>query len=267
MELALELLSHFKAELVIIVIATIMSIIQNDPAGTSYITILIINIRLLLKQLLEPVHGLLLTQRQITSAARGAMHLQSQFNDIASLKSIQVISQLFSINVLSKSRTEINLSLTTLGATVPFARSLPLRNILLTDLNAIQHSDGVAFLQVRHSGKISQTSQRQKQTIRLFTAQLHGLNIALLRIQITTARITIFILTTNQIVHLTKLFRQLTINREINTQLTLKVVQRNNYSITKAISQLQTICVGVLTNILQASNISTVSHFFYLLIF
>ena len=267
MELALELLSHFKAELVIIIIATIMSIIQNDPAGTSYIAILIIDVRLLLKQLLEPVQRLFLAQGQITSAARGAMHLQSQFNDIASLKSIQVISQLFSINVLSKSRAEINLSLTALGTTVPFARSLPLRNILLTDFNTIQHSDGVAFLQVRHSSKISQTSQRQKQTIRLFTAQLHGLNIALLRIQITTARITIFILTTNQIVHLTKLFRQLTINREINTQLTLKVVQRNNYSITKAISQLQTICVGVLTNILQASNISTVSHFFYLLIF
>ena len=266
MELALEFLSHFKAELVIIVIATIMSIIQNDPAGTSYIAILIIDVRLLLKQLLEPVQGLFLAQGQITSAARGAMHLQSQFNNIASLKSIQVISQLFSINVLSKSRTEINLSLTTLGTTMPFSRSLPLRNILLTDFNTIQHSDSVAFLQVRHSGKISQTSQGQKQTIRLFATQLHGLDITLFRIQITTARITIFILTTNQIVHLTKLFRQLTINREINTQLTLKVVQRNNYSITKAISQLQTICVGVLTNILQTSNISTVSHFFYLLI-
>ena len=88
MELALELLSHFKAELVIIIEATIMSIIQNDPAGTSYIAILIINVRLLLEQLLEPVQGLFLAQGQITSAARGAMHLQSQFNNIASLKSI-----------------------------------------------------------------------------------------------------------------------------------------------------------------------------------
>ena len=161
--------------------------------------------------------------------------------------------------MLIESRSMIRANLLT-RATMPYSNSLALRNILLTDFNAIQHSDSVAFLQVRHSGKISQRGQGQEQTIRLFTTQLHSLDIALFRIQITTARIAVFILATNQIIYLTELFRQLTINREINAQLAFRVVQRNNYSIAEAISQLQTVCVGVLTNILQTSNISTVSH-------
>ena len=164
MKLAFKLLSHFKAELVIIIEATIMSIIQNDPAGTSYIAILINRFTIMTRRRVRLLPQtsrnlgnsitnqtavrilIALKQGQITGATRGAMHLQSQFNNIASLKSIQVISQLFSINMLSESRTEINLSLTTLGATMPFARSLSLRNILLTDFNTIQYSDGVAFL-------------------------------------------------------------------------------------------------------------------------
>ena len=236
-----------------------MSLVQHYTTGTSYIVILVVDIAGLTSQLLPQSTLLLLTQRQIASTARSTMHLQSQLNNVASLKLVQIISQLLSINMLIESRSMICANLLT-RATMPYSSSLALRDILLTDFNAIQHSDSVAFLQVRHSGKISQRGQGQEQTIRLFTTQLHSLDIALFRIQITTARITIFILATYQIIYLTELFRQLTINREINAQLAFRVVQRNNYSIAKAISQLQTVCVGVLTNILQTSNISTVSH-------
>ena len=166
--------------------------------------------------------------------------------------------------MLIESRSKISLCALPNAAKTTATLLVRMRDILATNLNTIKSVNSIANLQITNSSEIGKTSQRKKQAIRLLATQTKSLNITLIRIKIATSRITIFILTAHKVIYLTKLFRKLAINREINTDLIVLVIHTKNNSITKTFSQLKSVSIRMLAQILNLSYISNISHIYYL---
>ena len=199
--------------------------------------------------------------RQITSTLRSSVHLQSNFNLVSGLKGIHIVSQLLSISMLSKQRSDRNLLLAS-SITLRYTRSLFIyRNILLTNLMTIYNSNSISHFKSRdiYTSKC-QRLERHNKTIRLLTTKLNCSYVSLIRVHITTDIVAIFILLTDKIIILTIFSRKLTISREINKQSILWSINAYAYSIAKTVSQLHTISIRMRTHILKFSNIATVRH-------
>ena len=205
-ELTFKLLSHFKAEVIIFIKTAIVLAIQYNTTSTGYIIIFLILLAGAAQDLIQNSALHLLINRQIASSARSTMHLQSQFYNITALELTKIVSKLSGINMLIKSRSEISLSL--LAARCAYANTTrnAARDILTTNLHSTKSSNLIANLQIRNRSPISNRSQRHQHTIRLLATQTDRLDIALIGIQITTGRITIFILTANQVIKSAILF-------------------------------------------------------------
>jgi hypothetical protein len=134
-------------------------------------------------------------------------------------------------------------------------------DILLTYFMTIYDSDSVTNLKGRNiNTSKSQRRQRANQTIRLLTTQRDSLNISLIGVHIarTLGAIGHY---TKQIVIQTEVQGQLTIYGEVDYNFFFIRIQTNTNGIAETICQQHLVCVGMFTNILQLSYISTVCHF------
>ena len=140
------------------------------------------------------------------------------------------------------------------------------RNPLTADFMTINHANSSARMEdsLIHA-KIRQARNRQIQTIRLLTAQTNCSYIALNGVHVATNIIAIFILTTDQVIGRTELFRELQIGRKINTNIAHLHRQVNTGIITEKRSNLHTVGIGMGAELLHLYNITTMfRHFYYL---
>ena len=196
------------------------------------------------------------------------MHLQSNLNLVARLESVHIISELFSIRMLLEQRSNRRMLLTSMITFL--ARTILIlshRNPLTADFMPINHANSSARMEDRliHT-KIRQARNRQIKTIRLLTAQTNCSYVTLDGVHIATNIITIFILTTDQVIGCTELFRELQIGREINTNIAHLHGQVNTGIIAEKRSNLHTVGIRMGTELFHLYNITTMfRHFYYLI--
>mgnify|MGYP006934810433 CR=1 len=189
------------------------------------------------------------------------MHLQSDFNLVASLECAKVIGQLLSICVLSEERSNRSLLLASTIALSRIASSLiRMRDILLANRMAINDANSVANLQILRSIVIKTVIEIRDihiNTIRLLTAQLDSRNIALIGVHITLIRSAINQLTQKMILN-AEIIIQLKVSREINTNIASLYVQTYTGIISEEGSYLKAVCISMRTQLFNFNDVSNV---------
>lgn len=157
-----------------------------------------------------------------------------------------------------KRRNRIRLLAYTAPAAKTSRTPIALGDILLTNGDTIDNRDCVTLFQRSGVDKALHTGNRQKQTIALLSPKFQRLNVPLLRIKITTGRITIFILTSQEVILLGELHSQLTVYGEVNSQLVRIGSKIHDYRVSETFSTKQAVSVGVLSQIADFSDIRTI---------
>jgi hypothetical protein len=134
------------------------------------------------------------------------------------------------------------------------ATSVGTRDVLATNLMSVDNTlDNIAYTKLDSGVTVSvavvQCGQRKEQTVRLFATKTNCGYISLVGVHISTDVVAGVVLTANEIVLLCELNRQLSISREVYTNLTLGIVSGYTYSIAEHICQKQTVSIRVLTHI------------------
>jgi hypothetical protein len=241
-------------ELVVTIEATLV-VLQDYAASARYVAIIVNRGSFLTSDLLPKRALIALKNRQSTGSLRSAVHLEGDFNIVTRLEGTKVVCQLLGICVLLEERCGSNLLLTS-SVTLSYgaATSVGTRNILAADLVSIDKSvdyvtcaklDGCITMGVA----VVQRGDRKEKSIGLLSAETNCGYVALIGIHISTDVITGVVLLADEVVLLCKLYGQLSISREVNTELTFGVVGRYTNSVTKYVCQQQAVSIRMLAHI------------------
>jgi hypothetical protein len=149
------------------------------------------------------------------------MHLQSDFYLVSFLKGAKIINQLRSVGVFLKHRRGRLLLLTSsVTSSLSYRLINILRNILGANLMTIYGYNGITRSQrIQINTSIFKTLNRKINAITLLSTKTNSLYISLLGIHIASVRGSILLGTAHVIVF-TKLFRELSVRREIYSKIT-----------------------------------------------
>jgi hypothetical protein len=193
-----------------------------------------------------------LKNRQIASSLRSAMHLKSDFDFVTRLKGAEVVRELFGVCVLLEKGCGSNLLLTSSvasGHDIPI--SVGARNILATNLMSVNESiDYIACAKLNGSVAMGvavvQCRDRKEKSIRLLATKTNCGHVSLIGIHISTDVVAGVVLLADEVILFCELYGQLSISREVNTELTFGVVGRYTNSVTKYVCQQQAVSIRVL---------------------
>jgi hypothetical protein len=172
------------------------------------------------------------------------MHLQCDFDFVTRLECGEVVCQLLGVRVLLEERGSRNLVLTSSIAAglMRAIGGIGTRDILATNLVSIHYAfDDITGTKLNGSIAMSEAivkcRNRKEQTIRLLTAEANSTNISLVGLEVASDVVAGVVLLADEVVLFRELYGQLSISREVNTELALGIISRYTDSITEHISQ------------------------------
>jgi hypothetical protein len=199
-----------------------------------------------------PGISILLEDRQVAGSLRSTVHLEGNFDIVTRLECAEVVRELLGIRVLLEERCSNNLLLaSSVALGHGAATSVGARNILATNLVSVNESiDYVACAKLNGSVAMSiaviQRRDREEESIGLLSAETDCGHVTLIGIHISADIIAGFVFFTEEFIFFCELCGQLSISREVNTELTFGVVGRYTNSVTKYVCQQQTVSIRVL---------------------
>ena len=235
---------------------------QQSAASAINIIILIDRLTIFMGNFIPQSTLIALKNRQIADSCRSAMKLTSNFNKVAGLECIKVISKLCSINMLFKQRSNRVLMLASLAyiRAVGLILLISTRNILIADRMTINFIDDVAYLQISTCIiviAIIKTLNRQIQTIRTFATQSNSSNITLIYFHITSVSSPIRKLAA-QMIGDAKFEGKLEVAREVDTNIANLRINGNASVIAEESCDVELVGIGMCTQLFNFYNITTV---------
>ena len=142
----------------------------------------------------------------MSGSTGSTMHFERQLNDIAILERIKIVCKLFCVYMLEECRSIVYLCFTLIQRSGNTRELVLLRNILTTNLLAVDNINRVADLQFGNRTEVSKANDREPQAVRFFTAKPERLDVTFIGIQKSTDLIAVLVLPANKIIRGTETF-------------------------------------------------------------
>jgi hypothetical protein len=186
-----------------------------------------------------PGISILLEDRQVAGSLRSTVHLEGNFDIVTRLECTKVVRELLGVSVLLEERCSSNLLLTSSVALgYGAAASVGARNILATNLVSVNKSiNYVASAKLNGSIAMSiavvQRGDRKEESVRLFATKTNCGYVTLVGIHISADVVAGFVFFAEEFISFCEFCGQLSISREVNTELTFGIVSGYTNGVTK----------------------------------